>query len=788
MSFSLKNISFYYNRGKPDRSGKRRHGILVDELEISPTGVTAIIGHSGSGKTTLLSLLAGFIAPQIDDGGHFTFDGQDISENGIQPGTVSFVFQNPMLLGSGSGLLNILQGQVARSSQMEHPAFGLSSIRTALEKLGLQNADESLAGKKASELSGGQAQRIAILRALSMNPKAILCDEPTSSLDEQNATHAMEALRDWADETGRPVLWVTHNLEHAARFADHFVFISNGRIHRLSEEQQLYLDLQYDGAKADGLDPRNSDVSELERLAVLRDISEQIKPASEKNHPSQQDKAKPDPPITPGRWRFANWVANALSYDDWLGPKIRKANHPRLAPHRLLKTLKDVTGQPVRQNGLWAALLRILCYSRYSFGFVLCVLLAQIAAVEGFGRLAQTYSAAKLQDPSVARIVFEYVVQGGTDAENAPAELFGDSTLPAIRDRIKASLTNPERPSSDLDRVQVYGRRTVSGSSIRFNAPEAGCNRWLTLQTVALNAHDPLVHQIELSNEQDVRGLTRNPTEIIDIAQASATRFDDPVRVAFLDQFFVNALVTRCGHPPDQPIIVEWSAGQGGRTAPIKLEIRGAMSQPPPLYPSQAELIVFEHDFQQAAALQPGFEPGSFDIATAYFPIDGFQTARAIIQEEKYRVRDDSAAAVETLQNVSTLAHQLPPVVVWITLFGCVVLILLVINSILEHNKRVFALFIAHGAGFVDIYWALFRHLLPACVFAVAFVAGYGALMVHFLIPPLPSDLGTTWSFAGVGFSQAVSKLGAAYLVITILAVLIWWCRTKLHLKTYLQE
>ena len=97
MSFSLRNARFIYDHEPKKEVPDRIQGILVDELDVSSTGVTAIIGDSGSGKTTLLSLLAGFLKPDFGESGAFTFEGRDVAETGIAPGHVSFVFQSPML-------------------------------------------------------------------------------------------------------------------------------------------------------------------------------------------------------------------------------------------------------------------------------------------------------------------------------------------------------------------------------------------------------------------------------------------------------------------------------------------------------------------------------------------------------------------------------------------------------------------------------------------------------------------------------------------------------------------
>ena len=474
-------------------------------------------------------------------------------------------------------MLNFLQGQVSRRPDPDNLPFDLSKTRQALKKLGLQSGTESLIGKKAAELSGGQAQRIAIMRALSMNPRAILCDEPTSSLDERTATDVMEALRGWAHETGRPVLWVTHNLKHAARFADHFIFVADGRVVQLTEAQSFALDLEVNEGVTDGAAPFD-EVCVNKRVDELCAISKEIKPLviGESTDWVGVDE---DIPITPGKWRFASWVANALSYGEYISPCFDRGLYPRLATASLLSTLGRVTGRPVHENRIWTALLRMVFYSRYSFGFVLCILLAQIAVVDGFGRMAQAYSDAKLEDPSVARIVFEYIVPTDPDDPKAPKKLYGDTTIPALSNQIATQLEQQFGTSADVQKVSVFGRRTISGSSIRFNTPVAGCNRWLDVQTIALDVKDHLLTQVRLAPAGNRVSLTENVDKLLAEAREDAINFENPRGLAVLDVFFVDRLIARCGYPPDQPIFVEWAAGQGGRSTPIKLEIRGATTR-----------------------------------------------------------------------------------------------------------------------------------------------------------------------------------------------------------------
>ena len=124
MSFSLKNVSYsYVDALDQDDPSKPFKGISIDTLEISKTGITAIIGPSGSGKTTLLSVLAGFVSPTVAQNGHLKLRGQDFRTDGHAAGRVSFIFQSPFLLGAASNLTNILQGHVASQSDCPENPF-----------------------------------------------------------------------------------------------------------------------------------------------------------------------------------------------------------------------------------------------------------------------------------------------------------------------------------------------------------------------------------------------------------------------------------------------------------------------------------------------------------------------------------------------------------------------------------------------------------------------------------------------------------------------------------------
>lgn len=180
------------------------HGL---DLEIAEGETVAIVGQSGSGKSTLLSLLAGLDSPTE---GSITLAGQDLSRMGeeelarFRAKNLGVIFQQFHLMSNLSALENVsLPLEIARD-----PQAGEKSLR-ALEKVGLAHRT----GHFPHQLSGGERQRVAIARALAIEPKLLLADEPSGSLDTQTGQQVMKLLFDLVAEKGMTLILVTHNEE-----------------------------------------------------------------------------------------------------------------------------------------------------------------------------------------------------------------------------------------------------------------------------------------------------------------------------------------------------------------------------------------------------------------------------------------------------------------------------------------------------------------------------------------------------------------------------------------------
>lgn len=193
------------------------------DLELDPGSLTVITGRSGSGKSTLLSMLAGMLAPTS---GAVTLDGADLyslderSRSRLRNAKIGLVPQGHTALRALSVLDNVLLPSVLYSRRRP-PRRRAESL---LEAVGIAE----LARVGPHELSGGELRRMAVARALLMEPGVVLADEPTAGLDEESTAAVLELLRKTAQE-GAAVLVVTHE-EEAARFADRVLTMDAGEL------------------------------------------------------------------------------------------------------------------------------------------------------------------------------------------------------------------------------------------------------------------------------------------------------------------------------------------------------------------------------------------------------------------------------------------------------------------------------------------------------------------------------------------------------------------------------
>jgi NitT/TauT family transport system ATP-binding protein len=176
-----------------------------------------LLGRSGCGKTTLLQLAAGLLRPQA---GHITLRGGELAAPGPQ---VGFMFQAPTLLDWHSALDNVL---LPVSLQRRPTPQDQARALQLLEQLGLA----SHARHHPRQLSGGQQSRVALARALILEPPLLLLDEPFAALDAITRAELQDDLLRTCRERGTTVLFVTHDINEAVYLGDRIALMHNGRI------------------------------------------------------------------------------------------------------------------------------------------------------------------------------------------------------------------------------------------------------------------------------------------------------------------------------------------------------------------------------------------------------------------------------------------------------------------------------------------------------------------------------------------------------------------------------
>ncbi|MGY0196745.1 sulfate/molybdate ABC transporter ATP-binding protein [Leptothrix sp. BB-4] len=225
MSIEVRNLN--------KRFGKT---VVCDGLNLDiPSGeLVALLGPSGSGKTSLLRIIAGL---EVPDSGSVLFHGEDTTHTDVRDRQVGFVFQHYALFAHMTIFENVAFGLRVRPKATRPDEATIRRKVTDLLKL-VQL--DWIADRYPHQLSGGQRQRIALARALAVEPKVLLLDEPFGALDAKVRKELRRWLRRLHDEVHVTSVFVTHDQEEAMEVADRIVVMNEGRIEQVGTPDEVY--------------------------------------------------------------------------------------------------------------------------------------------------------------------------------------------------------------------------------------------------------------------------------------------------------------------------------------------------------------------------------------------------------------------------------------------------------------------------------------------------------------------------------------------------------------------
>jgi sulfate transport system ATP-binding protein len=210
--------------------------VALDDVSLQfPSGeLTALLGPSGCGKTTLLRIIAGLEHP---DSGQVLLDAADASKRHVRERQVGFVFQHYALFKHMTVFENVAFGLRVKPRK-ERPSE--QQIRHKVQQLLVLVQLDWLADRHPPQLSGGQRQRIALARALAVEPRVLLLDEPFGALDAKVRKELRRWLRRLHDDLHVTSIFVTHDQEEALEVADQVVLMNKGKVEQLGTPDAVY--------------------------------------------------------------------------------------------------------------------------------------------------------------------------------------------------------------------------------------------------------------------------------------------------------------------------------------------------------------------------------------------------------------------------------------------------------------------------------------------------------------------------------------------------------------------
>jgi nitrate/nitrite transport system ATP-binding protein len=216
----IESVEKYFDRG-----GVRSEVLKDISIDIAQGEVISIIGHSGCGKSTLLNLIAGLV--EVSSGG-IQLEGREVNGPGPER---AVVFQNHSLLPWLTVYENVNLAVAKVFGRTKTGAERHDWIMQNLDLVQMSHAKD----KRPTEISGGMKQRVGIARALAMQPKILLLDEPFGALDALTRAHLQDAVMDIQKRLGNTMIMITHDVDEAVLLSDRIVMMTNGPSARIGE-------------------------------------------------------------------------------------------------------------------------------------------------------------------------------------------------------------------------------------------------------------------------------------------------------------------------------------------------------------------------------------------------------------------------------------------------------------------------------------------------------------------------------------------------------------------------
>ena len=223
---SIENVGMEFDTKRGRFEALRNVNLLINEGEF-----VTLIGHSGCGKSTLLNMIAGLLYPTM---GGIILGNREIKGAGTDR---AVVFQNHSLLPWLTCFDNVYLAVERVFAETESKAQLKERTHAALKLVGLSHAEQ----KHPNEISGGMKQRVGIARALAMEPKVLLLDEPFGALDALTRAHLQDSVMALHQKLNNTVMMITHDVDEAVLLSNRIVMMTNGPSARIGEVLEVPL-------------------------------------------------------------------------------------------------------------------------------------------------------------------------------------------------------------------------------------------------------------------------------------------------------------------------------------------------------------------------------------------------------------------------------------------------------------------------------------------------------------------------------------------------------------------